>query len=99
MDWVQGLNKSKIARLIDRLPNHYIRLHRSFIMNKKFMKLLHNEKIVLNLHDKALSISRSFKNKSREDHLGSSSLIIELIGSHGRLFYYYLGSPRFFLIN
>jgi len=53
------VTKERISKIIDRLPKHFIRTHRSFIVNTKKIKSFNREFITLKNHQ--IPISRTYK--------------------------------------
>jgi hypothetical protein len=60
------VTKEKISSLGDRLPTHFIRIHRSFIVNKEHVQSFNKEKV--RVGEVELPISRSYR-KSMESML------------------------------
>ena len=56
--------KEKISHLADRLPQNFIRIHRSFIVNKNKISSFNSES--LNINEVNLPISRSYKKAVHE---------------------------------
>ena len=56
------ITKEKISALQDRLPTHFIRIHRSFLVNKNFVGRFNREEV--ELEDKTLPISRTYKKEA-----------------------------------
>ena len=58
------VSKEQISKVYDRLPDIFLRIHRSFIINKeKIKKISYNEVIV---DDIAINIGRSYRTKVKE---------------------------------
>lgn len=60
------VTKEKISSLNDRLPTHFIRIHRSYMVNKHHIQSFNKEKVVVG--NEELPISRSYR-KSVEEML------------------------------
>lgn len=58
------VTKEKISSLMDKLPTSFIRIHRSFIVNKNQIQSFSKEKVVVG--DAELPISRSYKKSALE---------------------------------
>ena len=56
------VTKEKISRLEARLPEMFVRIHRSFIVNKNKVTVFNKE--VLTIGDQTLPVSRSYKNSA-----------------------------------
>ncbi len=54
------ITKEKISKLETRLPEMFVRIHRSFIVNKHKVTVFNREKLTIG--DQSLPISRSYKN-------------------------------------
>jgi len=58
-------SKEKISKIETRLPDNFIRIHRSFIVNKdKITAISYNE---ISVENKNLNIGRSYRNKVKEN--------------------------------
>ncbi|MFY0605793.1 MAG: LytTR family transcriptional regulator [Cyclobacteriaceae bacterium] len=55
----QIITKEKISEISERLPSSFIRTHRSFIINRHFVKRFNREEVVLDHVD--IPISRTYK--------------------------------------
>jgi two-component system response regulator LytT len=60
------VSKQKISVLNELLPSHFIRLHRSFIVNRNFVSAFNKEKVEIAKLKKALPISRTYKKDALE---------------------------------
>ncbi|MEQ6118419.1 LytTR family DNA-binding domain-containing protein [Reichenbachiella sp. MALMAid0571] len=58
------MTKEKISKLQKELPSHFIRIHRSYIVNKNFIDSFSKEKIKINGFE--LPISRTYKKQVLE---------------------------------
>lgn len=59
------VSKEKISKLAERLPDVFLRIHRSFIINKnKVQSFTYNE---VTLDGQALTIGRSYRAKVKEE--------------------------------
>lgn len=66
------VSKEKISKLSERLPDSFLRIHRSFIINKeRINKISYNE---IMLDDVCLNIGRSYRKMVRESLKGVNSL-------------------------
>nr|WP_321406036.1 LytTR family DNA-binding domain-containing protein [uncultured Carboxylicivirga sp.] len=66
------ISKEKISKLADRLPSQFIRIHRSFIVNKSRIKTVaYNE---LTVDDITLNIGRSYQKEVRNEMIGQTLL-------------------------
>lgn len=71
----QVVTKQKISALEKELPPYFIRLHRSFLVNKNFVASFNKEHVTTNKIDAELPISRTYKKEAIEkltDSLQSS---------------------------
>lgn len=66
------VTKEKISSLSDRLPNSFIRTHRSFIVNKDQVSQFNKEEV--RIGDKAIPIGRKYK-KSTEELLRQNVIV------------------------
>lgn len=67
------ITKEKIGKIQDELPTHFIRVHRSFIVNKNLIDSFSKEKIKINGTD--IPVSRTYKKEVMvELEVGSSGL-------------------------
>ncbi len=57
-------SKEKISHLASRLPEIFIRIHRSFIINKEKIKSISYDEVMVN--DVSLTIGRSYRKEVRE---------------------------------
>ncbi len=55
------ITKEKISKLEIELPDQFVRVHRSFIINKIFIKTFTSESV--NLHDREIPVSRTYKKR------------------------------------
>jgi hypothetical protein len=58
------ITRIKISKMAEQLPNHFIRIHRSFLINSKMVESFTKEYVRIQGHD--LPISRTFKAKTIE---------------------------------
>lgn len=58
------MSKEKISNLVKRLPETFLRIHRSFVINTDRVKSISSEKIQVD--DIQLSIGRSYKKVVKE---------------------------------
>lgn len=58
------ITKEKISQLQDRLPEHFLRVHRSFIVNKNHISSYGKEELTLG--EMKIRISRTYKQKTLE---------------------------------
>ena len=63
-DQKQYITKEKISSLATKLPDNFIRVHRSFLVNKNHIDGFSKEEIVID--DKKIKISRKYKNATQE---------------------------------
>ncbi|MEO9482099.1 MAG: LytTR family transcriptional regulator DNA-binding domain-containing protein [Ekhidna sp.] len=66
------ITKEKISSLSDRLPNSFVRIHRSFIVNKGHVFRFNKEEI--EIADRSIPIGRKYK-KSAMDALGKNVIV------------------------
>jgi len=65
------ITKEKISKLEERLPINFIRIHRSFLVNKNYVDNFGKEK--LTIAERQLNISRTYK-KAVLEELNSNSI-------------------------
>lgn len=58
----QIITKEKISGLEQRLPDNFLRIHRSFLVNTSFVQSFTREKV--RIHSKELPISRTYKSSA-----------------------------------
>jgi two-component system, LytTR family, response regulator LytT len=58
------VSKEKISRLADRLPDIFLRIHRSFIINRERLKEVSFDKVLVD--DINLNIGRSYRNRVKD---------------------------------
>jgi DNA-binding LytR/AlgR family response regulator len=58
------MTKENISTFESILPENFIRIHRSFIVNQNFVKSFKSNELVVN--DVKLPISRSYKNRTHK---------------------------------
>lgn len=58
------ITKEKISKLQEELPTHFIRIHRSYLVNKKFIDSFSKEKVKINGTE--MPISRTYKKEVME---------------------------------
>ena len=58
------VSKEKISRLADRLPDIFLRIHRSFIINRERLKEVSFDKVLVD--DINLNIGRSYRNAVKD---------------------------------
>ncbi len=57
-------NRDKISKLQDQLPQNFVRIHRSFIVNKDYIESFTSDKV--HIHGLSLPISRTYKQNAKE---------------------------------
>ena len=68
----QIVSKEKISKLYSRLPDMFLRIHRSFIVNKDRIRSFSSGEVVV--EDVPLNIGRSYKKQVKESLTGKQSL-------------------------
>lgn len=58
------VTKEKISALQMQLPSNFIRLHRSYIVNRNFVSTFNKEKVEISVLGQLLPISRTFKKEA-----------------------------------
>lgn len=56
------IDRSSLGEVIDKLPPNFVQVHRSYVINKNFIKSSTGSQVLL-LPDIAIPLSRTFKNK------------------------------------
>jgi len=69
----QVVSKEKISSLAERLPEIFIRIHRSFIINKEKITSISSDEVVVN--DVQLNIGRSYRKAVKESLMDGSSAV------------------------
>ena len=58
------INRDKISKIHESLPNNFIRIHRSFVVNKNFIESFSADHLII--HGEKLPISRTYKQNVKE---------------------------------
>jgi len=66
------ISKEKISNLSSRLPDVFIRIHRSFIINKEKIKRISYDEVVV--EDVNLNIGRSYRKVIRDSLINHSTI-------------------------
>ncbi len=66
------ISKEKISKLAERLPDQFLRIHRSFIVNKTRIKTVAYNEVTID--DITLNIGRSYQKVVRNEMIGRTPL-------------------------